>query len=158
MTPPRTASAPSKSATAGAPIFLRIERDFDAPRELVFRAWTDPEHLAKWWGPEGMTATHVELDPRPGGRYRCSMGAPDGSENWVQGTYREVVEPERLVFTWAWETDGEPGDETLVTLQFQDNGGGTRLIVTHEGFDTEESRDQHKFGWSSSLDCLANAL
>lgn len=80
MTPPPTQNAATDSVSGGAPIFLRIERDFDAPREMVFRAWTDPEHLAKWWGPEGMSASHVELDPRVGGRYRCSMAGPDDSE------------------------------------------------------------------------------
>ena len=156
MTAPRTKNATTKAAAKS--ISLRIERDFKAPRELVYRAWTDPEHLARWWGPEGMTASHVELDPRVGGRYRCSMMSPDGNELWVRGTYREVVEAERLVFSWAWETDGKPGQETQVTLEFHEIAGGTRLVVIHDGFETEDSRDQHRFGWSSSLDCLAKTL
>jgi uncharacterized protein YndB with AHSA1/START domain len=141
-----------------APIFLRIERDFDAPPEMVYRAWTDPAHLAKWWGPEGMSAGHVELDVRVGGKYRCSMVGGDGSEMWVQGIYREVVDSERLVFTWAWETDGEPGPSTTITLEFRQIAGGTRLIVVHEGFETEDARDRHESGWSSSLDCLGRVL
>ena len=157
MTETQAQSAASGTAAA-EPISLRIERWFDAPRELVFEAWTDPEHLAKWWGPEGVTVPVYEVDARVGGKFRTCMAGPDGSENWVQGVYREVEPPGKLVFTWAWEEDGVPGHETLVTVELFETDGGTNLVMTHEGFETEESCQMHNMGWSSSLNCLETAL
>lgn len=139
-------------------IALRMRRTFKAPRERVFRAWTDPEKLARWWGPETRTCPFAELDPRPGGRWRTCMRAEDGAENWVQGVYREVDPPARLVFTWAWEDNGVPGHETLVTIEFHDRGDETEMVFTHEGFATEESRDLHDQGWTSSWVSFADYL
>jgi uncharacterized protein YndB with AHSA1/START domain len=157
MTETQAQNAAGETAAADT-ISLRIERWFDAPRELVFKAWTDPEHLAKWWGPEGVTIPVYEVDARVGGKFRTCMAGPDGSENWVQGVYREVEPPRRLVFTWAWEEDGVPGHQTLVTVELSDANGGTNLVLTHEGFETEESCQKHNSGWSSSLNCLEKAL
>jgi uncharacterized protein YndB with AHSA1/START domain len=137
---------------------LELTRVLAVPPSDVFDAWTNPDKLRRWWGPEGMSAAYVELDPRPGGAWRtCMKSDADGSEHWCQGVYREVVPPERLVFTWAWETDGEPGDQTLVTIEFRDLGGKTEMRFRHEGFETEQARDDHNAGWTSSFVCLERA-
>ena len=74
---------------------LVVTRVIDAPRRLVFRAWTQPEHIARWWGPQGFTTIHCEMDVRVGGAYRFGMRSPQGTEHWKRGVYREIVEPER---------------------------------------------------------------
>src|SRR5712691_4337552 len=97
---------------------LVITRVFDAPRARVFKAWTDPAQAKQWMGPRGFTATHLEGDLRSGGAWRiCLRRDDDGEELWQSGVYREVVEPERLVFTFAWDQEGgRRGHETLVTI------------------------------------------
>ena len=138
--------------------FLNISRTFAAPREKVYAAWTEPEHLKQWWGPEGVTAPVVEIDLRLGGRYRTCMRTLEG-DRWVGGVYTEVTPPERLVFTWKWEDDhAADSPDTLVTVEFRDLGDMTEVSLTHERFGSAESRDLHRHGWSSSLDCLEQAL
>jgi uncharacterized protein YndB with AHSA1/START domain len=148
-------------ATATAPPVereLAITRVLDAPRRLVFRAWTDPAHLMRWWGAHGCTLTACEVDPRPGGALRFSMRSPDGKDYPNSGIFREVVEPERLVFSWAWEEDGGRGHETLVTVTFADEGGRTRLELHQAVFESVEARDLHETGWGQALDRLATFL
>ena len=100
-----------------------ITRVFDAPRSLVFKAWTDPEHLMRWWGPHGFTISSCKMDLRAGGAWRICMRGPDGHEDRQQGVFREIVEPERLVFTYAFENEaGKPGHQTIVTVTFTDLG------------------------------------
>lgn len=137
---------------------LTITRRLAVPREAVFRAWTDPAELVKWWGPEGMTTPVCEMDVRPGGAWRTCMLGSGGDEHYCSGVYREIAPPERLSFTWAWETDGERGHETLVTLEFHARDGGTELVLTQRVFETVEGRRQHNKGWVSSIDCLENHL
>lgn len=139
-------------------ISLNLTRRVSAPPDKVFLAFTDPDMLKQWWGPETHSCPVVELDPKPGGKWRTCMLSPEGTEHWVQGEYREVTPPTRLVFTWAWEEDGVPGHETLVTIDFVEADGGTEILFRHEGFETEESRDQHNQGWTSSLVCLLGLL
>lgn len=131
---------------------LSISRVFDAPRDLVFAAWTEPAHLARWSGPEGFTASQDYFSATPGGKYRVCLREPDGTEHWLRGVYREVVPPERLVFTHAWE-DGRGGTspETLVTIAFTEEAGKTRMVFRQKGFDTQSSRDGHEGGWTSSF-------
>ena len=151
------ASAATETSAAMADTTLRIERVFDAPVETVYRAWTDPEMLVQWWGPEGMTTPHCEMDVRVDGKWRTCMQGADG-DHWVQGSYVEIVENKKLVFTWAWETDGVPGDATTVTVEFVPEGDATRLTLTHEGFATVDGRNGHDKGWRSSFDCLEKHL
>lgn len=147
-----TSSSPSKSARRT----LVISRVLDAPPDLVFKTWTDPEHAARWWGPKGFKTTHCKLDVRPGGKWRICMRSPQGKDYWAQGVYREVVAPERLVFTWAWEQPkGRPGRETLVRVNFAEHGEKTKLTFRHGVFETVKDRNSHKSGWSQSLDRLA---
>ncbi len=139
-------------------ITLNLKRTFKAPREKVFRAWTDPEELKKWWGPEGYSTPSAEVDLRVGGKYRFGMmKLPDGEIFYLSGTYREVRPPERLVYTWLWEGNPERG-ETLVIVEFRDLGTTTEVILTHERFPDEKVRDDHNKGWNGCLDRLAKVL
>ncbi len=99
-----------------------------------------------------------EIDLRQGGALRICMRDADGGEHCFGGVYREVAPPERLVFTFAWENDGAPGHQTLVTVEFRDLGDKTALTLTHEAFESVDSRDAHGQGWSSSFDCLDDTL
>ena len=144
-------------------IALRAERTFDAPREAVFAAWTNPEVLRRWWASEpGWRSPSAEVDLRVGGRYRLSMGEPDGGPvHTVTGEYTEVRPPERLAYTWAWEgdppeMDGSAG--TLVTVEFTEDDGRTTVIVVHTGFATEQARDMHTGGWGGCLDSLGRRV
>lgn len=138
---------------------LVITRVFDAPRPLVFKAWTDPGHAIKWWGPRGYPATHLTMDVRPGGAWRaCLRSRETGKELWHRGVFREVVAPERLVFTFAWEEAGERGLETLVTIAFADEGGKTRMTFRHGPFQSVAERDGHRGGWTSAFDRLDERL
>ena len=137
---------------------FRLTRTFPAPREKVFRAWTDPAELVKWWGPEGYATPHAEVDLRVGGKYRLAMKKlPDGELFYLTGTYREVRPLERLVYTWRWEAEPEMG-ETLVTVEFHARGPSTEVIVKHELFPTEKVRQDHQRGWTGCLDRLAKIL
>jgi uncharacterized protein YndB with AHSA1/START domain len=137
---------------------LKITRAFRAPRERVFRAWTTPQALTKWWGPPGYECPSAEVDLRPGGKYRLAMRKlPDGDVFYLSGVYREVRAPQRLIYTWSWEGQPEMG-ETLVTVEFLDRAGSTEVVLTHELFPTEKIRDDHNNGWSGCLDRLAASL
>ena len=105
---------------------LVMTRDFDAPRELVFKAFTDPKHLGKWWGPRGFSTTIHEMDARPGGMWRFMMHGPDGTDYPNRITYLEVVPPERLLYDHG--TDDEP-KQFRVTVTFVEQGGKTRLTM-----------------------------
>jgi len=130
-----------------------------AAREKVFRAWTDPAALKKWFAPGDDYATPIaEVDLRVGGRYRIQIRSPQGKLHTVVGAYREVKPPEKLVFTWSWQEGGMDVGETLVTVEFRDRGNSTELILTHELFPTAETRDEHTKGWTGCLDRLPTAL
>lgn len=138
---------------------LVITRTFDAPRELVFKAWTDPEHALKWWGPRSHPTTRVEMDVRPGGRWRkCLRSTESGEELWNGGMFREITPPSRLVFTFAWEQEGERGLETVITVDFTEHNGKTRMTFRQTPFQSIEERDGHHGGWSSSFDRLDELL
>jgi uncharacterized protein YndB with AHSA1/START domain len=147
--------------TAAEALVLVIKRVFDAPREAVFDAWLDPEQLAKWIGPRGVSAEVDSLEAKVGGRYRIIMHPEPGGTPTVGGEYREISRPEKLVFTWRWENahpDGSPGIDTLVTLTFADLGGKTEMTMRHEGFENADSRNSHDHGWSGSFDKLGELL
>jgi uncharacterized protein YndB with AHSA1/START domain len=137
---------------------LVITRVFDAPVSLVWRAWTDGQHIAKWSSPRGFTIPHSEGDLRPGGRWRCCMRAPDGKELWLGGVYREIVPNKLIVMTHAWDEGGRPGPETIVTVRFEDQGAKTKVTLQQTGFDSIQSRDGHAGGWGECLDLLAAHL
>jgi uncharacterized protein YndB with AHSA1/START domain len=153
-------AARSNAATEPAERVLVITRIFDAPCSLVFKAWTEPEHLAHWWGPRGFTSTILANDVRPGGTYRVHMRGPEGNDHWSQGVYREVVEPERLVLAGAWtDAEGKPtSPETLLTVTFEEHQGKTKLTLHQAVFESVTARDAHRGGWNSSLDRLVAYL
>lgn len=138
---------------------LTLTRIFAAPRALVFAAWTQPEHLKQWSAPHGFTIPVSKGELRAGGKWRACMGSPEGEKLWLHGVYREVVPGRRLVFTHTWtEPDGGPGHETVLTVRFSDLGGKTKVVLTQVGFDSVESRDGHRGGWSQCFERLAELL
>jgi uncharacterized protein YndB with AHSA1/START domain len=138
---------------------LTVTRVIDAPRALVFRAWTQPEHAAHWWGPQGFSTLSCQMDVRPGGNFRSSMRSPSGSIHTKRGVYRDVTAPERLVFTFAWEDEaGDPTHETIVTVTFDDLGTRTRLTLHQALFESESLRDEHVAGWTSCLERFAEYM
>lgn len=143
-------------ATKASERALTVTRVLNAPREMVFKAWTDPRQLMQWWGPAHHPATHIEMDVRSGGKWRnCLRSAEDGSELWHHGTFREVVAPSLLVFTFQWEEDGERGLENLVTITLEDLGGKTKLTLHQVPFQSDAERDGHGEGWASTFRRLA---
>jgi len=138
---------------------LVLSRVFDAPCALVYKTWTQPEHLARWWGPRGFTLISYKADVRVGGSYRFGTRSPENTEHWAHGTYREVAPPERLVFTHTWEhPDGTPKHETIITLTFAEQGDKTKLTLRQTLFESVNARDLHRGGWSSTLDMLGEYL
>jgi uncharacterized protein YndB with AHSA1/START domain len=152
-------SITADAAALSAERELVITRIFEAPRRLVFEMWTEPEHLVCWWGPRGCTTISGRMDVRPGGAWSRLMRARDGSLICKHGVYREIVMPERLVFTYVTDdAAGDPGPETLVTVTFTDLGGKTRLTLHQVGFESVLAREAHHGGWTSCLKRLAEHL
>ena len=141
---------------------LALTRVFDAPRDLVFRAWTDPKQLAQWWGPTGFTNPLCELDLRPFGEIRIDMRAPNGTVYPMSGAFREIVEPERLVFTTAaLDSGGKPLFENLNTVTFEALEGGRTLLTVNvrvlwESLEAAPYLAGMHEGWSRTIDRLAD--
>jgi len=136
---------------------LTLSRVFDAPRPLVFKAWTEPQHLKRWSAPHGFKIPVNEGELRPGGPWRAVMVMPDGTKLALGGFYTKVVPNKLLVFTHRWE--GDPGPETVVTVRFADAPGGkTRLKFEQTGFTSVESRDGHGGGWKECFERLEALL
>jgi len=185
-------AARSNAAVESPERVLIITRIFDAPRELLFEAVTDPKHLMSWWGPDGCTVISCEVDPRVGGTWcismRSSRALPQfahryptetgpgpsqsseagahvaaGDHSWIverqRGVYQEVVKPERLVFTYAFEDDaGRALHQTVVTLTFADEGSQTKLTLHQAIFESVSARDDHVRGWTEALQHLVEHL
>jgi len=138
---------------------LTITRIFDAPRHLVFEAWTNPEHLKQWCAPQGFDIPDSEGELKPGGAWRSCMSKPDGTLLKLGGVYREIVPDEKLVFTHAWDVEtGGSGHETVITVTFADEDGKTRMHFHQAFFLDTESRDGHEGGWGQCFDRLASLL
>jgi len=129
---------------------LAITRSFDAPPALVYRLWSQREHMIRWWGPKDFTCTALEMDFRVGGRWRACIRSAQRGASWMGGVYREIEPERRLVFTFAWE-DGrdQPGVETLVTVTFEAAAGRTLQSFHQAPFVRREGRDDHLKGWGS---------
>lgn len=134
---------------------LLISRTFDAPASLVFALWTDPAHFRNWMGPGGFECRHVEIDLRVGGAYRAMIESKEAGENWFGGVYREIVPHERLVFTFKWDGGPSASMETLVTITFREQDGGTLMRFHQTPFLDVERRDSHVGGWTSALEKAA---
>jgi uncharacterized protein YndB with AHSA1/START domain len=155
-----TQNDPTKQSTPGNLVLTRV---FDAPRALVFKAWTDPGQLAQWWGPHGFTNPRCEWDARPGGLIRVDMRGPNGTIYPMTGAYREIVEPERLVFTaGALDEDGNLLFEILNTVTFAEEKGRTTLTLQTHVLNTTGDAAQylngHSKGWAQSLERFATLL
>ncbi len=151
---------------------LIITRIFDAPRKLVWRAWTDPEHFKRWWGPKNFTCPACKIDFRVGGTYLHSMRSPEGQEFWTTGVYREIVPMERIVYTdsfadengnvvpashYGFTEENWPMD-LHVTVTFEDLGGKTKMTLTHTGFPDGQHEKLASAGWNESFDKLAASV
>ena len=131
---------------------LTLSRIIPAQRDDVFAAWTDPELLTQWWGPDPVTCPEAEVDLRPGGEYRLANLQADGSIVWISGRFEHVRPPEELVYTW--KATSLPGEATLVRVRFLPHPDGTEILLTHERFAEEAIRDMHLSGWNGCLDKL----
>jgi len=139
---------------------LVIKKIFNAPAEKVFAAWTDPDMVKKWYGPEGMTTDIHEMDVREGGVYRLTMKSPDGAVHPLRGTFTAIQRPTRLEMTWQWESEGagdEEGPETTVKVELVEKEGKTEMTLTHE-LTSKEACDMHQQGWESSFTKLEKIL
>jgi uncharacterized protein YndB with AHSA1/START domain len=133
---------------------LTLKRRLNASPAKVYAAWTDPEKLAMWWGPSETVAGSVgaELDVRVGGRFRVSFRTIDGEYHEVGGVYRDVVQDQRLVFSWAWHSTPERVSQVTVTVK--PDGDGTLLTLHHEQLFDQATADGHRRGWTGTLDKL----
>lgn len=141
---------------------LRIERTIRAPRARVYHAWVDPEEMKKWSAPEGMTIPEGMQELRVGGKFRAVMLEANGTKHVVLGEYREVNPPSRLVYTHAWLEDNGAGTittpQTIVTVEFFEEKGATRVVLTQTGFATAGARDGHVGGWTSVFNKFVKLL
>ena len=134
---------------------LEIIRFINAPPARVYRAWTDPAELQRWFGPEGVRAIKIAADVRVGGKYRWDLVKQNGEEWACLGEYRELIPGRKIVFTWKWDDDEAWEDhDSVVTVELSDREGGTEVKLTHEKLPSEESRDRHNEGWDSVFDRL----
>ena len=129
---------------------LTIRRRFKVPPERVYRAWTDPAEIARWFGPGGNIVQEATFDARAGGQFMIHARSPEGEEHRVSGTVREAIPNSKVVYTWAWQST--PERQSLVTVEFKPDGDGTLLVLTHEQFFDEGARDRHNMGWNAALD------
>jgi uncharacterized protein YndB with AHSA1/START domain len=144
--------------TGSDELVLKLERNLPAPPTVVFGAFSDPNELARWWGPEGFTIPSLSFHARVGENYRIEMQPPDGDAFHLTGEFREVQPPTRLAFTFAWEPPDPDDAETLVDLSFRDLGESTEVVFTQGPFKTEARRTIHRDGWGDSFDKLERLI
>lgn len=135
---------------------LVLTRTFDAPRKLVFKAWTDPKHVAQWWGPHGFTTTIHEMEVRPGGAWRYAMRGPDGREYPFDGVYVEVSQPERLVFDGT--IHGSPDQRVWTEVTFTEKEDKTEVTVRQVFSFVSDATRGAAIGWNQQLDRLVEFL
>jgi len=134
---------------------LEIKRFINAPPARVYKAWTDPAELQRWFGPEDVRTIKIDADVHIGGKYRWDLQKQDGEEWSCLGEYRELVPGKKIVFTWKWDDDENWAEHnSVVTVELSDRDGGTEVRLVHEKLPSEESRDRHNQGWNSVLDRL----
>jgi uncharacterized protein YndB with AHSA1/START domain len=152
-------AARARSSVNAAERTIVITRVINAPRELVFEAWTKAEHLSRWFGARDFSAPEVTADVCVGGAWRACIRSPEGRDYWMHGVYREIVPPERLVFTHVWEEGHDsPRHETLVSVTLEDQGGKTKLTFHKAVLESVAERISQGTGWSECLDRLAQLL
>jgi uncharacterized protein YndB with AHSA1/START domain len=144
----------SKTGTdSEATVTLIVRKTIRGTAERLFEAWTKPEQLKQWWGPEIVECTEAHVDLRVGGRYRIANRFPDGNILWISGEFIAIEEPRKLVYTWGLEPN-VPSER--VSVMFKSLGAETEVIVTHERIPTVEARNMHEQGWVGCLDGLSN--
>lgn len=137
---------------------LKVRYSFDASRTDLFKAFTDPGSIRRWFVPTpGFSVVEVRVDARVGGAFRFTVATPAGETNHINGTYQQVEPPAKLVFSWRWEGALDIG-ESLVTVEFRPKGDATEVVITHEGLPDEQMVQFHSFGWESALKALAQQL
>jgi uncharacterized protein YndB with AHSA1/START domain len=147
MTAPTLVNPPGTPAAV-----LVLRRVIDAPREIVYAVWSDPDHVAEWWRPTGFTTPVFEMDFRVGGDFRYCI-RKEGRDSWARGTYREIVPPQRIAFTFQWQSGDAAHDaETLVTVSFEPEGERTVLTFRQEPFASSAARHSHGQGWNQVLE------
>ncbi len=134
------------------PLSLQMSRTYAAPRERVFRAWTEAQALEQWFRPFGMPITVECLELHAGGRYQFNIRQPNGQISSISGQYVEIVQPEKLVYTWI--SEATDSGETLVTMYFNQQGNTTELTLIHERFAHPSFIPPHQQGWTTMLDAL----
>jgi uncharacterized protein YndB with AHSA1/START domain len=145
-------------AAAGDGLTLRLKRVLPFTRTVVYRAMTEPEQLAKWWGPRGFTAPSVEFDPRVGASYRIAMQPSVGDLFYLSGEFLEVDPPARLAYTFRWDPPNPDDRQTVVTLSLADRGERSEVLLTQSEFATEERLELHEAGWIDSFVRLGQVL
>src|SRR5436190_2898111 len=134
---------------------LEISRVIEAPRDRVYAAWTDPEQLKQWFGPQNVKTRELVADARVGGTFRWDIINSEGEEMTMRGEFRELQPDKKIVFTWQWEDDEDwEQRDSVVTVELSDCDGGTEVRLTHEQLPSEESRERHTEGWQSVLNKL----
>jgi uncharacterized protein YndB with AHSA1/START domain len=139
-------------------LLLEIERIFPAPPSVVFAAFSDPDELRRWWGPEGFTVASLRFQPQVGESYRIEMQPPEGDAFHLVGEFQEVEPPTRLAFTFVWEEPDDDDVETLAALSFGDLGESTEVALVQGPFKTEARRELHRGGWTDSFDKLQSLM
>lgn len=139
--------------TADSDMSVRLSKIIPASREDVFRAWTEPERIARWSAPPGAKVAESSVALEPGGAWKIGIEDEQGTIHTAFGVYREVDAPNRLLYTWDWEGETSVG-ETEVTVEFVAEGGSTRVSLTHEGFPAAEAAAGHAQGWDACLELL----
>ena len=131
---------------------LRLTRVIKADPDAVFRAFTEPEQMKQWFGPEGVSIPIAEVDLAVGGRYHVRMHNEEENQDYnTRGVYKIIDRPRKLSFTWRWDEKDHDAGETLVTVEFNDLKGSTEVVVTHELFPDAEAKGGHEKGWISCL-------
>ncbi len=134
---------------------LTISRVIATSPERLFDAWTKPDLILQWWGPEGAGIPEHRMDVKVGGAWRTAFDNPDGNRYVCSGTYEVLERPHRLAFTWAWQQpDGQRGHETVVEVNFEKVARGTRMTLVQKTFQVQEQAIRHNAGWSSSFEKL----
>lgn len=134
---------------------LEVRRTIQASAERLFAAWTQREHLKRWWGPGTVTCVDAEIDLRVGGAYRIANQFPDGRILWIAGEFEVVDPPKLLVYTWR---AGEAAVSERVTVRFEPRGDATEVVVEHERIPDAATRELHEAGWSGCLEALEEYL
>ena len=164
-----TRNSPAAKAVAVGHTLV-MERIFNAPRELVWKTWTEPERVMRWWGPKPFTAPACKIDFRVGGSYLYCMRSPEGQDFWSTGVFREIVPMEKIVCTDCFADENgnvvpaatyglvDFPAELILTVSFEDLAGQTKLTLRHEGVPAGEMSEMTEAGWSTSLEKFAEAL